>query len=102
MTFGGDATEIRFHQFLKGQRLVQTANIGLSAVDPVTATLWTGNFPGIGTGTNLTGLQQLFGVLTGRITSYTGTISVDPAKKQYVPARPICSRPSSTNSDLCR
>ena len=93
MTFGGDATEIRFHQFLKGGRLVQTANIGLSGVDPVNSANNFGNnlnvnFPGMGTGTNLTALQQLFGVLTGRITSYAGTISVDPSKQQYVPAAP--------------
>src|SRR5216684_6695072 len=87
MTFGGEATEIRFHQFLKGGRLVQTANVGLSSLDPVnsTANFGAANFPGISTSTtSQTGLQQLFGVLTGRITSYAGTISVDPSKQQYV------------------
>jgi hypothetical protein len=93
MTFGGDATEIRFHQFLKGQRLVQTSNVGLSSVDPVNSANNFGNngnvnFPGMGTGTNLAALQQLFGVLTGRVTSYSGTISVVPSKQQYVPAAP--------------
>ncbi len=86
LTFGGEATEIRFHQFLKGQRLVQTANIGIVAGsgDPAGGQFATSKFPGIG-GASLTGIQQLYSALTGRVSSYTGFVSVDPAQKQYVP-----------------
>ncbi len=84
LTFGGDATEIRFHQFLKGGRLVQTANIGVAAADAAAAAFPATNFPGINS-TSQTGLTQLYGVLTGRLSSYSGVISVDPAKKQFVP-----------------
>src|SRR5262249_15863981 len=88
-SFGGDFSEIRFHGFLNAGRVVQTANIGLSTggVDPASTafgnTTTSIQFPGINA-TNLTAVQQLFGVLTGRLTSYTGTISVNPATKQYV------------------
>ncbi len=89
LTFGGDATEIRFHQFLKGQRLVQTANIGIVAGsgDPAGGQFASSKFPGIG-GTSLTGIQQLYSALTGRVSSYTGFVSVDPTKQQYVPGGP--------------
>ncbi|HKF21889.1 MAG TPA: carboxypeptidase-like regulatory domain-containing protein [Candidatus Angelobacter sp.] len=93
-SFGGDVTEIRFHQFLNGGRLVQTANIGLVTSDPANGALSSAaNFPGItsitalGT-TQLTALGQLYAALTGHISSYAGTISVNPANQQYVPQSP--------------
>lgn len=87
LSFGGDVTEIRFHQFLKGGRLVQTANIGLSTLDPAAASFTSANFPGITTSA-LTGIGQLYGVLTGHLTSYAGTISVDPSSQQFVAGFP--------------
>src|SRR5262249_19301856 len=33
LSFGGDVTEVRFHQFLNGGRKVQTANLGYSTSD---------------------------------------------------------------------
>jgi len=99
LNFGGDVTEVRFHQFLKGGRLVQTANIGMAGADPALGSLGaqdsTGltNFPNITT-SSLTSLQQLYGVLTGRLGSdaqgrgFAGTISVDPSKRQFAPGAP--------------
>jgi len=106
LNFGGDVTEVRFHQFLKGGRLVQTANIGLASVDPASASgvFNTGNFPETNvvnpngsTTTNTAVLNAggaLYGVLTGRLGTdaqgrgFAGTISVDPSKRQFVPGAP--------------
>ncbi len=91
-SFGGDVTEVRFHQFLNGGRLVQTANIGLvtgTGGDPNAQFFQAGNFPGIGSGSAaLTALGQLYATLTGHISSYAGTISVNPVNQQYVPGAP--------------
>jgi len=87
ISFGGDVTEVRFHQFLNGGRLVQTANIGLANSDPASGSFTAGNFPGINS-TSLNALGQLYGTLTGHVSSYAGTISVNPANQQYAPGRP--------------
>jgi hypothetical protein len=87
-SFGGDVTEVRFHQFLNGGRKVQTANIGLVTADPANAKLTTTSlFPGINA-TNIAALDALYATLTGHVSSYAGTISVDPTKQQYVPGAP--------------
>jgi hypothetical protein len=86
-SFGGDVTEIRFHQFLNGGRLVQTANIGLATADPASGQFTSGNFPGI-TSSSLTAIGQLYAALTGHVSSYAGTISVNPATQLYVPQSP--------------
>ncbi|HEX7287926.1 MAG TPA: carboxypeptidase-like regulatory domain-containing protein [Candidatus Angelobacter sp.] len=85
MSFGGDFSEIRFHQFLNGGRKVQTANLGIVSGDPLLAgTIFaTAQFPGIST-SSLTAVEQLYAVITGRMSSYAGTISVDPASQQFV------------------
>ncbi len=98
-TFGGEFTEIRFRTFSKTGRLVQTANIGMVSTDPADGSFTAGNYPGTlttnadgTTSTNsavLNAAKALFATLTGRLSSYSGTISVDPTKKQYVPLAPI-------------
>src|SRR5262249_40091283 len=87
LSFGGDFTEVRFHQFLNGGRKVQTANIGLATSDPAAASFTTGSFPGIAS-SSLTAVGQLYATLTGHLSSYAGTISVDPAAQKYVPGDP--------------
>jgi hypothetical protein len=87
LSFGGDVTEVRFHQFLNGGRKVQTANIGFSATDPAPGAFAGANFPGISS-TSLTAVGQLYGVLTGHLNNYTGTISVDPTSQQFVAGAP--------------
>lgn len=87
LSFGGDVTEVRFHQFLKGGRLVQTANLGLSSLDPAAVPFTGANFPGISSSA-LTAAGQLYGTLVGHLTSYAGTISVNPASQQFVPGAP--------------
>jgi len=86
-SFGGEVTEIRFHGFLSGGRLVQTANIGLADNDPSSGKFPTSKFPGMTTVAN-TALKQLYGTLTGRVSGYSGFISVDPSKRQFAAASP--------------
>src|SRR5262249_28129757 len=42
------------------------------------------SFPGISTA-NLASLSALYATLVGRVLSYSGTVSVNPATRQYVP-----------------
>ncbi len=81
--FGATWTEIRFHGFLNGGRKVQTANIGLASSDPQTGKFSATNFPGSST-TSRNALGALYAALTGRVSSYSGTISVDPTTQKYV------------------
>src|SRR5262249_24097301 len=89
-SFGGDVTEVRFHQFLNGGRKVQTANIGYNTTtDLAPAAFSAANFPGIGAASaSLTAIGQLYATLTGHLLSYAGTVSVDPATQQFVPGAP--------------
>lgn len=92
LSFGGDVTEVRFHQFLNGGRKVQTANIGYSGSDPAPGTFAAGAFPGIlstpAGQSSLAAVGQLYGVLTGHLNNYTGTVSVDPGTQQFVAGAP--------------
>jgi hypothetical protein len=87
LSFGGDVTEIRFHQFLNGGRKVQTANLGFSTTDAAPGAFASASFPGISS-TSLTAIGQLYGVLTGHVNNYTGTVSVNPTTQQYAPGAP--------------
>src|SRR5262249_1026828 len=96
-SFGGDVTEVRFHQFLNGGRLVQAANIGLASADSASGQFAAGNFPGMvtitptGSVTNtsaLNALGALYATLAGHVSSYAGTVSVNPANQQFAPGSP--------------
>jgi len=87
LAFGGEVEEIRFHQFIKGGRAVQTANIGMVSSDPANGQFSSTNFPGIST-TNLSNVAALFASISGRISSYAGTISVDPNTRAFVAGAP--------------
>ncbi len=100
LMFGGDWTRIRFLQYL-ASRAVNTATMSLPTADPASGLIGNTAFDpitGAMTGSPLAILrggtsdpgnaQNLYAYLLGRVGSYAGTISAQPASKTYVPTRP--------------
>jgi len=80
LNFGGSFTEVNVWGKFEG--LVPAANFGLVAGDPAIALFNAANFPGA-SATNISVAQQLYAVLTGRITSITGNAGLDEATGTY-------------------
>jgi hypothetical protein len=62
---------------------VATVDLGMVATDPMAAQFNTTNLPGISTA-NLSTAEQLYGMLAGRITRYSGKVAFSPATRQFV------------------
>jgi hypothetical protein len=74
ITLGGSATQ--YTVWMKNQTLIPTANLGFANSDPAIAMFNTANLPGAST-TQLTAAENLYGLLTGRIVSFTGEARID-------------------------
>src|SRR5438067_654877 len=70
--------------WLKSQTLIPTANFGIVATEPAAAMFAAANFPGASQ-TDITQAQNLYAMLTGRITSLAGDARITPAGDAYVP-----------------
>jgi len=81
VTFGGSL--VQADVWLKSQTLIPTANFGVLATEPALAMFTAGNFPGASQA-DITQAQNLYAMLTGRITSLTGTARVNPSGDAYV------------------
>jgi hypothetical protein len=103
MTFGGTWTRVRLKGFF-ASRAINTISLGVASSDPASGLMFTnsgasaggfttsgGNLPGAST-TNLDLARSLYGILLGRVTGYTGTISVDENKRTFVPGAPLMQR----------
>jgi hypothetical protein len=82
ISFGG--TFVQGMVWLQNQTLVPTANFGLVATESAITMFNTTNFPGAST-TDLTNAQNLYAMLTGRITSLAGDARITPDGSSYVP-----------------
>jgi carboxypeptidase family protein/TonB-dependent receptor-like protein len=82
VTFG--ASMVQADVWLKLHTMVPTANFGLVGTDPANAMFTAANFPGA-SATDLTNAQNLYAMLTGRLTSLTGDARINPAGDAYVP-----------------
>ncbi len=81
-TFGGSFSGV--HNRLNGYDNVPVVNLGLNTTfDPAAGLFSTANFPGA-TQDNLTDAGNLYGLLTGRVTSINGTARLDAATGKYV------------------
>ena len=80
LSFGASWTQVDL--WLKNQTLVPTINFGISTGDPAESMFNTTNFPGAST-TNLNAARALYAVLTGRITSITGTSRLNESTNKY-------------------
>ena len=62
---------------------VPSISLGTDSSDPAFGMFTTANFPGA-SNTDLTNAEGLYGLLTGRVTTVSGTARLDPASGQYV------------------
>lgn len=87
-SFGGNMIRTSMHQETLGSAGIPTYRFGLVASDPATAIFNTTTLPAIST-TSLTDAQNLYALLTGRISSVTDVVNVDAKTHQYVPFNPV-------------
>jgi hypothetical protein len=81
MAFGVSMTEIMANEFFASP-LVRTVFLGLSNADPLFTQFNSSNLPGI-SAADLTTAANLYGVLTGRVINYTGSVFLNPATRQF-------------------
>ncbi len=84
-SFGVNATREHFKDANYGSEF-GTVNLGLDASDPMAAAFNGTNLPGM-SATDLNMSQQLYGLLTGRITSYSGTVALNPSTRSFQTGR---------------
>jgi hypothetical protein len=77
------ASWTRAGMWVKNQTMVPTVNFGIVSGDPAQSMFVAANFPGA-SGADLTNAQNLYAVLTGRISSIAREARVDEASGDYV------------------
>jgi hypothetical protein len=82
VSFGGSM--VQADVWLKTHTMVPTANFGLLPTEAANSMFTAANFPGA-SATDLTNAQNLYAMLTGRISSLTGDARINPAGDTYVP-----------------
>jgi hypothetical protein len=82
VSFGGSL--VQADVWLKTHTEVPTANFGLIPTESANAMFTAANFPGAAA-TDLTNAQNLYALLTGRISSLTGDARITPAGDSFVP-----------------
>ncbi len=82
VTFGG--TMIQADVWLENQTLVPTVGFGLVSTEPATAMFNAANFPGA-SAADIAQAQNLYAILTGRVTSLTGDARINESGDAYVP-----------------
>ncbi len=79
-SLGGQFTQAGL--FINDQTVVPTINFGMASGDPAAGMFTTANFPGA-SGTNLTAAQNLYAVLTGRVTGISANANLDENTNKY-------------------
>jgi hypothetical protein len=82
VTLGG--TMLQADVWLENQTKVPTVGFGLVSTEPATAMFTAANFPGA-SAADLAQAQNLYAILTGRVTSLTGDARINPDGTEYVP-----------------
>jgi hypothetical protein len=82
VSFGGSL--VQADVWLKTHTEVPTANFGLISTESANAMFTAANFPGA-SATDLTNAQNMYAMLTGRISSLTGDARITPAGDAFVP-----------------
>jgi hypothetical protein len=67
---------------------VGTVNFGIASVDPVAVQISSTNFPG-SSSTDRTNIAALYGMLAGRITSFSANVYLDVNQRQFVTGAPL-------------
>ncbi len=87
-SFGGNMIRTTMHQETLGSAGIPTYRFGLVSSDPATAIFNAANLPAASS-TSLSDAQNLYALLTGRISSVTDVVNVDAKTHQYVPFNPV-------------
>ena len=82
VTFGG--TMLQADVWLENQTQVPTVGFGLVSTEAATAMFNAANFPGA-SAADMAQAQNLYAILTGRLTSLTGDARINPSGDAYVP-----------------
>lgn len=86
MTYGLTVSRARFSDLNSGN-VVATVGVGLGGSEPVESQLNTSNLPNIGSN-DLTAAGDIYGMVTGNVTSYQSTVGFDPVKRAFVTGIP--------------
>jgi len=82
------ASFLRSSAWENAQNIVPTVNLGfVASEDPADSMFDTSNFPGASSG-ELNDARYIYAMLTGRVSSITGTAALDPDTNRYVPFGP--------------
>jgi outer membrane receptor protein involved in Fe transport len=86
LNFGGGI--LISHVFDNAQQYVPAVNLGFNtSLDPAAPLFTSANFPGASSG-ELTAARNLYALLTGRVSSITTQIALDPKTNTYVELGP--------------
>lgn len=100
MTLGGTLLKTSFYETSYGSAGVPQYNFGVVASDPV-GTVLQNALPGINTSNgDLTNAQNIYALLTGRLTSITVNTNVDEKTHQYQQFAPVTQRFAFTTFGL--
>ena len=100
LTIGGTVLHTSFWESSYGSAGVLNYNFGVAASDPA-ATVLQNALPGINTSNgDLTNAQNLYALLTGRLTSVTTSTNVDEKSHQYNQFAPVTQRFAFTTGAL--
>jgi len=80
LSFGGQLTQAGL--FINDQTVVPSIGFGIASGDPSAGMFTTANFPGASS-TNLSGAQNLYAVLTGRVTAVTASAILNETTNKY-------------------
>jgi hypothetical protein len=98
-SFGGNLIRTTMHQETLGSAGIPTFRFGLVASDPATALFNSTTLPAI-SATSLTDAQNLYALLTGRISTVTSAVNVDARTQQFVPFSPVQLKEAMTSFGL--
>lgn len=98
-SFGGNMIRTTMHQGTLGSAGIPTYRFGLAASDPALNLFNSTTLPGISS-SSLSDAQNLYALLTGRISSVTDVVNVDAATHNYVPFQPVVLKELMTSFGL--
>ncbi len=82
INFGGNFDQINLWQQSNGTQVVPTITLGVATGDPLANAFTLTTLPN-STATQRTEAQQLYAILTGRVSAITRSLSLDPETKKY-------------------
>lgn len=95
MAFGFTLTRALYHDSNSSPAYAQVP-LGLDPNDPMAANFNNATLPGAGA-TDLGNAGQLYGLLAGHVMGYTGSVALDPSKRQFVTGRNLTDKYHQTD-----